>query len=85
MPRLRPGRSRQPMQSLRDLHNDHRNRRHGEAVSIRRSSGIRLDSLQSERHELCGCFDAIWRLYFAGRPCLNLKFVLAPEAQVMGV
>jgi hypothetical protein len=34
-----------------------------------------LDSQQPKRHVLCGCCGVTWRLYFAGRPCLNLKFV----------
>lgn len=73
--RLRPDQSRQPMQPLRGLHNSHMIRRRDAAVSIRHSSGIRLDSQQPKRHVLCGCCGVTWRLYFAGRPCLNLKFI----------
>ena len=75
MLRLRPDQSRQPMQPLHGRHNGHMIRRRDAGVSIHHSLGIRLDWQQPERHGLYDCCDVTWRLYFAGRPCLNLKFV----------
>ena len=76
MLRLRPDRSRQPWQPLLGLHNGRMIHIRGVGASARRNSGIRSDWQQSERHVLYDCCDGTWRLYFAGQPCLNLKFAL---------
>ena len=76
MLRRLPDRFRQPWRPLRGRHNGRMIHTRDAGASALRNLGTRSDWRQLERHVLCDYCAGTWRLYSAGRPCLNLKFVI---------
>ena len=73
MLRLRQDRCRLSSRQLREMRNDRKMGKRGVGGEAPHSFRIPAGLPRQVRHERGGCCGAIWRLYSAGQPCLNLR------------